>query len=56
MTTRADAGVRGSHGGLSLYTIDDPQRGQLLGGIEWVGVEEDPAGFPAPGLLDIRPA
>ena len=57
MGVRVNAGVRGSHDGLFLYTIEDPQRGEVLGGIEWVGVEEtDPDELPSPELLDIRPA
>ncbi|WIM99724.1 hypothetical protein ACTOB_003385 [Actinoplanes oblitus] len=57
ITTRANAGVRGSHNGLFLYTIEDPQRGEVLGGIEWVGVEEtDPEELPSPELLDIEAA
>ncbi|MBQ1073317.1 hypothetical protein KBX06_09090 [Micromonospora sp. C31] len=57
MAIRVNAGVRGSHDGLFLYTIEDRQRGKVLGGIEWVGVEEtDPDELPSPELLDIRAA
>jgi hypothetical protein len=57
MAVRVNAGVRGSHDGLFLYTVEDPQRGEVLGGIEWVGVEEtDPDELPSPELLDIRAA
>jgi hypothetical protein len=57
MTIRANAGVRGSYASLFLYTIEDPQRGEVLGGIEWAGVEEtDPDELPSPDLLDIAPA
>lgn len=57
MTIRVDATVRKSPDGLFLYTIVDPQRGEFLGGIEWVGIETtDPAELPSPDLLDIRPA
>ncbi|MEV0903180.1 hypothetical protein [Actinoplanes sp. NPDC049802] len=57
MTIRVNAGVQGSHNGLFLYTIEDPQRGEVLGGIEWVGVEEtDPDELPSPELLDIKAA
>ena len=57
MTVRANAGVRGSHDGLFLYTIEDHQRGEILGGIEWEGVNgEDPDELPSPELLDIRAA
>jgi hypothetical protein len=57
MTIRVNASVRGSHDGLFLYTIKDPQRGEVPGGIEWVGVEEtDQDELPSPELLDIRPA
>ncbi|MEV4135650.1 hypothetical protein AB0J72_26175 [Dactylosporangium sp. NPDC049742] len=57
MGIRVNAGVRGSHDGLILYTIQDPQRGEVLGGIEWVGVEKtDPDELSSPELLDIRAA
>ena len=57
MTVRVNAGVRGSHDGLFLYTVEDPQQGEVLGGIEWVGVEgADPGELPPPDLLDIHPA
>lgn len=57
MGVRVNAGVRGSHDGLFLHTIQDPQRGEVLGGIEWVGVEKtDPDELPSPELLDIRSA
>lgn len=57
MAVRVNAGVRGSHNGLFLYTVEDPQRGEVLGGIEWVGVEEtDPDELPSPERLDIRAA
>ncbi|MEV6527852.1 hypothetical protein AB0M43_38620 [Longispora sp. NPDC051575] len=57
MTIRANAAVRGSCNGLLLYTIEDPQRGEVLGGIEWVGVDEtDPDELPLPDLLEITAA
>jgi hypothetical protein len=57
MAIRVNASVRGSNNGLFLYTIRDPQRGEALGGIEWVGVEgTDPDELSSPELLDIRPA
>lgn len=57
MTVRVNAGIRGSHDGLFLYTIEDPQRGEVLGGIEWVGVEAtNPDELPTHELLDIRAA
>jgi hypothetical protein len=56
MTIRVNAAVSDSSDGLFLYTIEDPQRGEVLGGIEWVGVgETDPDEFPAPDLFDIQP-
>lgn len=56
MTIRVNAAVSGSSDGLFLDTVEDPQRGEVLGGIEWVGVgETDPDEFPAPGLFDIQP-
>ena len=57
MAVRVNAGVRGSGNSLFIYTIEDPQQRQVLGGIEWVGVEEtDPDELPSPELLDIRAA
>ncbi|SNT64634.1 hypothetical protein SAMN05421812_117154 [Asanoa hainanensis] len=57
MTIRVNAGVRGSYEGLFLYTIEDPQRGEVLGGIEYLGVEEtNPNELPSPELLNIRAA
>ncbi|MBQ0994779.1 hypothetical protein KBX08_32485 [Micromonospora sp. H61] len=36
---------------------EDDQRGEVLGGIEWAGIEEtDPDELPSPELLDIRAA
>lgn len=56
MAIPVNATVRGSHDGLFLWTIEHPERGLLLGGIEWVGVTEtDPAELPPPDLLDIEP-
>lgn len=52
MSLRVNAGVCDSHDGLFLYTIEDPERGETLGGIEWVGVTaSDPDEFPAPDSL-----
>ncbi|WP_130511266.1 hypothetical protein [Krasilnikovia cinnamomea] len=57
MAIRVNASVRGSNDGLFLFTIEDPQRGEVLGGIEWVGVEdEDPGELPSSDVLDISPA
>jgi hypothetical protein len=57
MTIQVDARVGDSYDGLFLYSIEDPQRGAILGGLEWTSVAAtSPAEFPAPDLLDIRPA
>ncbi|WP_334632357.1 hypothetical protein [Micromonospora sp. CPCC 205539] len=40
MGIKVNASVRGSHDGLFIYVIEDLERGEVLGGIEWVGVEE----------------
>jgi hypothetical protein len=57
MAIQVYASVPDSYDGLFLYTIEEPQRGEVLGGIEWVGVgETDPDEFPSPDLLKIRPA
>ncbi|OJF09904.1 hypothetical protein EDD30_0378 [Couchioplanes caeruleus] len=57
MTIQVDAGVRDGSDGLFLYTVEDARRGELLGGIEWVGAEDEhPDEFPPPELLDVRPA
>jgi hypothetical protein len=57
MTIRVNASVPDSYDGLFLYTIDDRQRGEVLGGIEWVGGgERDLDEFPSPDLLHVLPA
>jgi hypothetical protein len=57
MAIRVNAGVRDSYDSLFLYTIEDARHGEVLGGIEWVGVgDTDPGQFPSPDLLDIGPA
>lgn len=54
MCLRVNAAVLGSYDGLFLYTIDDPELGEVLGGIEWVGVSEsDPDEFPEPSMLRV---
>ncbi|GIM98234.1 hypothetical protein [Paractinoplanes toevensis] len=56
MTVQVNAAVRGTLDGLLLYTIEDSERGNLLGGIEWVDAgAANPDEFPSPDLLDIRP-
>jgi hypothetical protein len=56
MTIQVNAAIPGTLDGLFLYTIEDPERGSLLGGIEWVGAgAANPDEFPAPHLLDIKP-
>ena len=56
MSIRVNAGVRDdSYDGLFLYTVEDPERGELLGGIEWVaGSGPDPEELPSPDTLDIE--
>lgn len=57
MTLRVNGSIRGTNDGLFLYTIEDPDRGERLGGIEYVGVgEKDPVEFPSPDLIDLDPA
>ena len=57
MSVRVNAGVPDSYDGLFLYTVDDPDQGEVLGGIEWVGVgKTNPDEFPPPQLLDVQPA
>jgi hypothetical protein len=57
MSVRVNASVPTSHDGLFLYTVEDPDQGEVLGGIEWVGVgETNPDELPQPELLDIQPA
>jgi hypothetical protein len=53
MQVRVNAAIEGTYDGLFLYTV-----GGQLGGIEWVGVSDggDPAEFPDPDVLTIRPA
>lgn len=55
MNIRVNASARGSLNGLFLYTVDDAGQGEVLGGIEWVGVSaEDPDELPQPAELDIE--
>lgn len=57
MSVRVNASVPTSHDGLFLYTVEDPDQGEVLGGIEWVGVgETNPDELPPPERLDIQPA
>src|SRR5690349_4779712 len=57
MTIRANAALRDSYDGLFLYTVEDPELGMILGGIEWVGVgETDPDELPEPYLLSVESA
>ncbi|RAO37435.1 hypothetical protein PSN13_01417 [Micromonospora saelicesensis] len=55
MGIKVNASVRGSYNGLFLYVIEDLERGEVLGGIEWLDVgEADPDELPSPELLDIQ--
>jgi hypothetical protein len=57
MTVRVNAGLPDSYDGLFLYTIEHSEHGEVLGGIEWVGVgETDPDELPDPSLLAVEPA
>lgn len=57
MAVRANATITASDESLFLYTVEDPHRGEVLGGIEWVGVgNQHPDELPSPELLDIQPA
>ena len=59
MTMVVNAGVKGSntYDGLFLYTVGLPGRGEVLGGIEWVGQSEtNPYELPAPEDLAITVA
>jgi hypothetical protein len=57
MRIRVNAAIPDSYDSLFLYTIEDPQRGELLGGVEWVSIEEtSPDEFPPPDLLNVQPA
>ena len=52
MIPRVNASIRRTDDSLFLYTISDSDRGELLGGIEYVGVgDEDPSDFPPPDLF-----
>jgi hypothetical protein len=49
MSVRVNAGIPKSHDGLFLYTVADPDQGEVLGDIEWAGVvETNPDEFPRP--------
>jgi len=57
MSARVSASISNSYDGLFLYTVDDPDHGEVLGGIEWVGVgDKNPDELPPPEVLDIQPA
>ncbi|UFN46293.1 hypothetical protein [Nocardioides okcheonensis] len=54
-----NAGVRDSrtYDGLFLFTVNLPQVGDVLGGIEWVGQgDSDPDELPPPGDLIVTAA
>ncbi|MEU4163656.1 hypothetical protein [Actinoplanes sp. NPDC026670] len=44
---------RGSHSSLFLYTVVGADDRELLGGIEWAGIDESPAEFPPPESLEL---
>jgi hypothetical protein len=57
MAIRVNAGLPDSYDGLFLYTVEDLGRGEILGGIEWVGGSEtNPDELPEPYLLTVEPA
>ena len=56
MSIRVNAALRGSpFDGLFLWTIEDVDRREVLGGIEWLGnsKQPDPEELPDPSLLAI---
>lgn len=54
MSVRVNAVHNGSDDGLFLWTIEDESLGELLGGIEWVGVSaSDPHELPAPTEITV---
>jgi hypothetical protein len=46
----------GSYSSLFLYTVVGADGGELLGGIEWAGIDETPGEFPPPESLTIEVA
>jgi hypothetical protein len=58
MIVRVNARLSDSYDGLFLYTLQDPELGEILGGIEWVGggSETIPGQLPEPHLLSVEPA
>lgn len=57
MSARVNAAHNDSDDGLFLWTIEDPQAGELLGGIEWVGVtDSDPEELPEPAEITMTDA
>lgn len=57
MAVRANAATTASDDSLFFYPVEDPRRGEVLGGIEWVGVgNQHPDELPSPELLDLQPA
>jgi hypothetical protein len=54
MSTRVNAVHNGSNDGLFLWTIEEESLGELLGGIEWVGVSDsDPEELPDPAEITV---
>ncbi|MFZ2502751.1 MAG: hypothetical protein WAW88_08795 [Nocardioides sp.] len=57
MSARVNAAHNNSDDGLFLWTIEDERNGELLGGIEWVGVSDsDPAELPDPAEITVTGA
>lgn len=59
MCVVVNAGVRDSEfDGLFLWTIEDENLGEVLGGIEWLSnsLEPDPDELPDPSCLNVEPA
>ncbi|MFC4068500.1 hypothetical protein [Actinoplanes subglobosus] len=56
MRPRVNAFPDGSYSSLFLYTMVDAGGVEVLGGIEWAGIDESPDQFPPPGSLTLEAA
>ncbi|BEL04908.1 hypothetical protein Q0Z83_030990 [Actinoplanes sichuanensis] len=53
MNPKVNGHPHGSYSSLFLYTVVGADGGELLGGIEWAGIDESPAEFPPPETLEL---
>lgn len=56
MRPRVNAFPDGTYSSLFLYSMVDAGGVEVLGGIEWAGIDESPDQFPPPGSLTLEAA